>query len=63
MYNYLNRITMIIILKFYFFSFILSKLFIIQNIFQALVDYEGDSDEEEDENGDLKSPTKRPRYT
>jgi len=32
-------------------------------IFQALVDYEGDSDEEEDENGDLKSPTKRPRYT
>ncbi|XP_050543788.1 serine/threonine-protein phosphatase 4 regulatory subunit 3A isoform X2 [Daktulosphaira vitifoliae] len=30
---------------------------------KALVDYEGDSDEEEDENGDLKSPTKRPRYT
>lgn len=30
---------------------------------QGLVDYEGDSDEEEDENSDLLSPTKRARYS
>lgn len=30
---------------------------------KGLVDYEGDSDEEEDESGDLLSPTKRARYS
>jgi len=48
---------------FWFFFFYFLKNNNIWWIFQALVDYEGDSDEEEDENGDLKSPTKRPRYT